>query len=80
MCISLLVQVIEVKTETALVSDGPKQYEVGRRLLPNVQAGDWVLVYAGQMVSTIAAEEAQTMRELLDEIANGSQANIIAFS
>ena len=78
MCVSLPVQVIQLKSETALVSDGQKQFEVGRCLLPDAQAGDWVLVYAGQMMSMIAPEEAQAIRELLDEITNSSQVNITA--
>lgn len=76
MCVSLPVQIVKVKTETALVSDGQKQFDVGRRLLPDVQIGDWVLVYAGQIVSVIDPEEAQAIRELLNEITINSQVDI----
>jgi hydrogenase assembly chaperone HypC/HupF len=68
MCVSFPVQVIQIGSHSAIVSDGQKQFEVGCSLLLDAQAGDWVLVHAGQMVSRITAEEAQAIRELMDEI------------
>ena len=68
MCVSLPAQVLSLENDTAIVTTGASQIEVGRKLVPEAGPGDWVLVNAGQMVSLILAEEADAIRELLREV------------
>jgi len=68
MCVSLPAQVIQLEAHTALVAFGETQVEVGRRLLPEARPGDWVLVNAGQMVTLVAPEEVEAIREVFSEI------------
>jgi hydrogenase assembly chaperone HypC/HupF len=68
MCVSLPAQVIRLAPDTAVVAFGKTQVEVGRRLLPEARPGDWVLVNVGQMVSRVAPEEVEAIRELLQAI------------
>jgi hydrogenase assembly chaperone HypC/HupF len=69
MCLALPAQVISVKPDTAEVTLEARRFEVGRQLAPDLQPGDWVLVNAGQIVSQLAPEEAEAVRELVREIA-----------
>ena len=68
MCVSLPAQVLTLAEDTAFVSVGQTQLEVGRVLVPEARPGDWVLVNAGQMISTVAPEEVEALRELLAEM------------
>jgi hydrogenase assembly chaperone HypC/HupF len=69
MCLSLPAQVITVRPDTAEVVIETRRFAVGRRLAPDLQSGDWVLANAGQIVSRLAPEEAEAIRELVREIA-----------
>ena len=68
MCVSLPARVLTLAGNTAFVAVGQNELEVGRVLLPESRPGDWVLVNAGQMISTVAPEEVEALRELLAEM------------
>ena len=68
MCISIPVQVVELRPDTAIVASDTRQFEVGRQFLPEAQAGQWVLTNSGQMISIVAASEVEAIRDLLREL------------
>jgi hydrogenase assembly chaperone HypC/HupF len=70
MCASIPVQIIALQMDTAMVSDGVRQYTVRRRLRAPINLDDWVLVNAGEIVGVVSATEAQTIRELWQELLN----------
>jgi hydrogenase assembly chaperone HypC/HupF len=68
MCASIPAQIIALQTDTATVNDGVKQYTVRRRLRAPITLNDWVLINAGEIVGVVSAAEAQTIRELWQEL------------
>lgn len=62
-------RVVELNEERARVKTESQTISVGRQFVPDLKVGDWVLVNTGQIVAQLSAEEAETARELLRELA-----------
>ena len=70
MCLAIPYKVIEVKENfLAEVEVAGARHEVSLRLLPEVEAGDWVLVNLGCVVAKITEDEAREIMYLYQEIA-----------
>jgi len=68
MCILLPAQIMNLNDDTAIVNVNGLLVEVGRRGMPSAQPGGWVLVYTGQIVEAISADEALALQALLKEL------------
>ncbi len=62
MCLTVPLEVIRVKNQTAELSDG-RTVNIG--LIKDVEVGDWILVNANLALSKIRATEAKEIIELL---------------
>lgn len=68
MCVPILAQVISLEAEAALVESDGFRVAVGCPMRPDVQPGDWVLIYLGQIVSRVSRAEAGALQELLQAL------------
>lgn len=68
MCLSIPGKVISIDNETAKVSIGGNEVEVGLQLLDDVQVGEYVLVHSGFALQRISDEEARRTLELIREL------------
>ena len=68
MCLSIPGKVICTDTETAKVSIGGNEVEVGLQLLDDVRVGEYVLVHSGFALQRISDEEARRTLELIREL------------
>lgn len=70
MCLAIPMQVCETDGLTARCSANGVEREVSLYLLPHgaVAPGDYVIVHVGYAIQKIAAQEAQTTWELMDEM------------
>jgi len=75
MCLANPAQIVEIDENAALVRYGgeasSRLVKVERMSGLTAGPGDWVLVHAGLIVGLIAAEEVETLLELLAEIQPG---------
>jgi hydrogenase assembly chaperone HypC/HupF len=67
MCVTYPGQVLEVAGGMALVDIQGRRLRAMTTLVPETAEGDWVIVAAGAVLQTIDADEARSIRELLDE-------------
>ncbi len=68
MCLSIPGKVISIDNETAKVSIGGNEVEVGLQLLDDVRVGEYVLVHSGFALQRISDEEARRTLELIREL------------
>lgn len=72
MCLAIPMQIVRIDGAVALVEEAGVTREVRIDFLPDVQAGDYVLVHAGVAIERIDEDEAaETLRMLkvfLDEV------------
>ena len=68
MCTPIPAQVISLEADTVLVESDGIGVAVSCQMLPDVQPGEWVLVYLGQIVSRVSREEAGALQELLQAL------------
>lgn len=73
MCMAIPAQVLGVDADHARVASDRQTMEVGRALVPELDVGDWVLVNTGQIVTRLTPEEADSIRELLQELETFAQ-------
>ena len=70
MCVAIPYKVLEVNENSrAEIEVAGVRQEVSLRLLPEVEAGDWVLVNLGSVVAKIEEDEAREIIHLYQEIA-----------
>ncbi len=70
MCLAIPYKVLEVNENSrAEIEVAGVRQEVSLRLLPEVEAGDWVLVNLGSVVAKIEEDEAREIIHLYQEIA-----------
>ena len=70
MCVAIPYKVLEVNEGgRALIEDGGMKQEISTLLVPEVKAGDYVLVYLGSATARIEEEEAREVMRLFQEIA-----------
>lgn len=67
MCVALPGKVIELQGNDAVVDFSGNQI-VARAGLVDIQVGDYVLVHAGCILQKVAAQEADSLKELMDEV------------
>ena len=68
MCLSEPAQVVEVAAGSAVVLLRGRQFVVKTAMLPELKAGDWVLVMAGYAVELVDQADALAISELLAEL------------
>jgi hydrogenase expression/formation protein HypC len=72
MCLAIPGKVLEINTENMMrmsqVDFGGITREISLAYLPDVQAGDYVIVHAGFAISRLDEEEAQETLRLLAEL------------
>lgn len=72
MCLAIPGRLLEITREQGMlfgkVEFAGKPKRVCLDLVPEVQIGNYVLVYAGFATATVAEEEAQSILQILDEI------------
>lgn len=66
MCLTIPVQVKEVKGTKAIVQKGKEEFAVDITLLPEVKPADWLITIAGLALKKVSEEDA---REILDFLA-----------
>ena len=69
MCLAVPVKVIDVKDLNALVELGGIVRTVSIMLVPNTQAGDYVLLHAGFAIEKLNENEAKETLRLFTELA-----------
>lgn len=70
MCVAIPYKVLEVSdNERAQIEVGGIRQQVSLVLVPEVEAGDWVLVNLGSVVAKIDEDEAKEIINLYREIA-----------
>jgi len=67
-CIGVPGQIIEVRSDSAIVELGGLKREVGTQLVDDLKPGDYVLVHAGYAIQKIDEEDAQETLALLNEM------------
>lgn len=68
MCLAVPMQVVSVEGETAHVQGAGTRRKIRTDLLPDLQAGEWVLVHAGFAIERIDSEHAEESRKLLEQM------------
>ena len=68
MCMAIPARVMTLNSDVARVETDLQQLDVGRRLVPELDVGDWVLVNTGQIVTRLTPEEAAETYQLLREL------------
>jgi hydrogenase expression/formation protein HypC len=75
MCLAVPVKVLEVKDSTALVELGGIARRVSIMLVPDTQAGDYVLLHAGFAIEKLNEDEAMETLRLFAELAEAEEAS-----
>ncbi|MFH1459067.1 MAG: HypC/HybG/HupF family hydrogenase formation chaperone [Candidatus Omnitrophota bacterium] len=68
MCLGIPVKVKKIKGNTATVSTGSVEKQIGIELTPDVKVGDYVLLHAGFAIEIINEKVAQETLKLLEEM------------
>jgi len=68
MCLSLPARVISVSGDVAEVSVGGAIFRAGLQMVPDVVAGDYILLHAGFAIEKLSEKEALDTLRLLEEI------------
>ncbi len=73
MCVAIPYQVVEVKENSwAEIEIAGVRHKVSLALVPEVNAGDWVLVNLGSVIARIEEDEAKEIINLYKEIAEAA--------
>ena len=73
MCVAIPYQVLEVKENFwAEIEIAGVRHKVSLALVPEVNAGDWVLVNLGSVIARIEEDEAKEIINLYKEIAEAA--------
>ncbi len=73
MCVAIPYQVVEVKENSwAEIEIAGVRHKVSLALVPEVNAGDWVLVNLGTVIAKIEEDEAKEIINLYKEIAEAA--------
>ncbi len=73
MCVAIPYQVLEVKENSwAEIEVAGARHKVSLTLVPEVNAGDWVLVNLGTVIAKIEEDEAKEIINLYKEIAEAA--------
>ena len=73
MCVAIPYQVVEVKENSwAEIEIAGVRHKVSLALVPEVNAGDWVLVNLGSVIAGIEEDEAKEIINLYKEIAEAA--------
>ncbi len=67
MCLGYPAQVVAVDDAGATVDDGTRRRRASTLVMPDVAAGEWVLVTTGAIVARLDADEAAEIRAMLVE-------------
>jgi len=70
MCLAIPVKVIKINGEKAIVDANGLQKEISIMLLPQIKAGDYVLLHSGFAIKRVDLEEAKETLKLVEEIIN----------
>jgi len=68
MCLAIPMKIKEVKQGFAQVESGGLSRLVNIEMLPDIKAGDYVLVHAGFGIEKVDPERAKETLKMLDEI------------
>ena len=68
MCLAEPREVTEVGAQTARIRSGGREREVSTLLVPDLRAGDYVIVAGDVVVERLDPLEAETRRALFDEL------------
>ena len=70
MCLAIPYKVLEItERRTGIIEIGSLRQEITLALIPDVNVGDWVLVYCGAATTKVDEEEAGEILNLFQEIA-----------
>ncbi len=73
MCVAIPYQVLEVKeTSLAEIEIAGVRHKVSSALVPDVKAGDWVLVNMGTIITRIDESEAKEILNIFKEMAEAT--------
>ena len=73
MCVAIPYKILEVKDESwAEIEIAGVRHKVSLALVPDVKAGDWVLVNLGTITTRIEEDEAKEIMSLYKEIAEAA--------
>jgi len=73
MCVAIPYKILEVKDESwAEIEIAGVRHRVSLALVPEVNAGDWVLVNLGSVIAKIEEDEAKEIINLYKEIAEAA--------
>ncbi len=72
MCLAIPAKVIKINGEKAIIDADCVQKEISIMLLPDIKAGDYVLLHSGFAIHKVEAEDAQETLKLIKEIIKNS--------
>ena len=72
MCLAIPVKVIKINGDKAIIDADGVQKEIGIMLLPDIKAGDYVLLHSGFAIHKVEAEDALETLKLIKEIIKNS--------
>ncbi|KXS45351.1 MAG: hydrogenase assembly chaperone HypC/HupF [Candidatus Frackibacter sp. T328-2] len=71
MCLAVPAEVIAIDGKHAVVDLNGNRTEVGIKLVPDVEVGEYLLIHAGYAINKIDAQEAKERIVLLEEFYAG---------
>lgn len=76
MCVAVPMKVLSVHGDRAIAQIGEVEREIGLAILPEVKAGDYVIVHAGFAIQALDEAEALETLALFAQIAAVEQGNV----
>jgi len=68
MCVAVPAKIITVSDNIALIESAGVSKKIDISLVPEVKAGDYVIVHAGFAIQVVDTEEAQKILELFETL------------
>ena len=78
MCLAIPMQLLETAGEEGVVARGEVRQRICMALLPEAEAGDYVLVHAGYAIARVDREEAEQTRRILAELLSAEDDDLAA--
>ncbi len=67
MCLATPLQVEKIEKDFAWVKENGKEFKISVQLLQDLKIGDWIMAHDGLAISTLPANEARTIIELIEK-------------
>ncbi|GBE18995.1 MAG TPA: HypC/HybG/HupF family hydrogenase formation chaperone [Euryarchaeota archaeon] len=72
MCLAIPGEIVEMEGEHATVDFGGTQSKVNIAFIPDLKAGDYVIVHVGYAIQKMTRDEAEESLRLINEVLEGA--------